>query len=355
MDNAHEIAAEAPDLLTTAPIVDPFEAVTVDGEAVTIIERPDLWEMVKRASWLGGRVLVLATPDHPMRFFTVTPAPKARKGSEAACARLRVRLGHAVLQEVTDRLSPILLGRVQANKKAERERRKSPAEPVEIRDFARVATDKRGRVVMAVAAWAPDSMLARGAIDKTQHAAAVRFREDWHRVGAGQGLVAVDLMKCGGGSGGGWREPDPSIFNGTAAEGRVVAALSALSADNRSLVISVVGEGQSVSWWVRKHRAETGKAVNNHTAAGMLVGALDALAVSYGINRSRVERKPIPPEQRAAERRARLNLEAPPAPIAMEREPEARLPLLTVGAVDLAEAERKANERYLQAAEPVAP
>lgn len=237
--------------------------------------------------------------------------------------------------------------------KTKRKKKATPGEVV-IEDGRRVArsvvmADDNGRPVERVAVvWPLDDMKRRGSIDLTQYAAGEAFRGDWHLVGSGDGIVSVDLLKCGGG--GGWREPDP-MFTGRAAEGRVRSIFASASEAVSSLLGTVVGDGMTVAWWVRKYTAETGQPMNNHKAAGLLVGALDMVAMFYGINRSKVGRKPLPPEQKG-EARARRRLVALSAAVTVEREPGALRPVLSVGPVDLEEAERRAVERFSIEAAP---
>lgn len=128
------------------------------------------------------------------------------------------------------------------------------------------------------------SLQDRGAITAEQHAAAIRFEDDFAAAGLIPAYAQADLNRAGGR---GVVDTPQRMIDATR---RVYAALDRFGADgqsdSRALVWHCVGSGMSIQDYVQRVRWNN-RAMNAHKAMGQLQVALDVLASHYGISRSR--------------------------------------------------------------------
>lgn len=130
--------------------------------------------------------------------------------------------------------------------------------------------DPNRTVKRAKRVWAPDTLLAKGAITPAHHAAACKYLEQYQRgvLGAGRNRSVVPM-----------RVITPTGYQ----EGQMQAAQA------YRLATAAVGTTltPALAWCVLSHGTVAGWAEcrgwNPHKAAGYLIAALDRLAEHYGM------------------------------------------------------------------------
>ena len=131
--------------------------------------------------------------------------------------------------------------------------------------------DPNKTVRRAKRVWAPDTLLAKGAITPAHHAAACKYLEQYQRgvLGAGRNRSIVPMQRSAGP--GGYQETQLAAAKGyrdaTAAVGTTLTP---------ALAWCVLSHGTVAGW------AEC-RGWNPHKAAGYLIAALDRLAEHYGM------------------------------------------------------------------------
>jgi len=119
--------------------------------------------------------------------------------------------------------------------------------------------------------WAPDTLLAKGAITAAHHAAACRYLDQYQRgvLGAGKNRSVVPMQRSVGP--GGYQETQ-------------LAAMKAFREAEKVVGLTLA---PALAWCVLSHGTVSGwaecKGWNAHKAAGFVVAALDRLAEHYGM------------------------------------------------------------------------
>lgn len=124
-------------------------------------------------------------------------------------------------------------------------------------------------------------MQDRGALTRDQHAAAIRFEDDFHAAGLMPHYASIDPNRAGGR---GVNETPQRMID---ASRRVTQALSTLGGSDTTgyaVIWYCVGCGYSVPDYVARARAVNGR-MDKSKAIGALQVALDVLAAHYGITR----------------------------------------------------------------------
>lgn len=127
-----------------------------------------------------------------------------------------------------------------------------------------------------------DVLMANGFISPEEHEAAKRFGWDFHRANLDT-LKSVDYEKVPGGSG----EPEhmTGMLDARERVNKAVNALGGIGQPAGSIIWNVVGLQRTMKRYATEFAFCNGSSLNESTVKGMLVCALGALALHYGLKR----------------------------------------------------------------------
>ena len=137
--------------------------------------------------------------------------------------------------------------------------------------FGPVADDPNRTVKRAKRVWAPDTLLAKGAISPAHHTAACKYLDQYQRgiLGAGRSRAIVPMRRMA--APGGYQDTQ-------------LSAAKAFREAEKAVGLTL---SPALAWCVLSHGTVTGwaecKGWNAHKAAGFVVAALDRLAEHYGM------------------------------------------------------------------------